>query len=220
MKRHKEPNQSRSRRGNVLAVGGALLAGAALFTVQDLAADLREANEARDALARQVQQMGGTPVAGKPGSRGDVGPSGLPGRDGADGEDGKDAPAVTPSPGASGAPGRPGADSTMPGPSGEPGQPGADSTVPGPTGPAGQPGADSTVPGPQGERGERGEKGDAGDTGPAGPAGQSCEDGYSWQTPSYDPNARICRKDGAPDPDPPPGNSQPNALDPFRRQYP
>jgi hypothetical protein len=200
VKRHKSPTQTRSRRGNVLAVGGAILAGAALFTVQDLAVDLREANEARDALARQVQQLGGTPVAGKPGSRGDVGPSGVPGRAGTDGKDGKNATPITPRPGASGAPGKPGADSTVPGRSGEPGRPGVDSTVPGPTGPAGQPGADSTVPGPQGERGE---KGDTGDTGTAGPAGQSCETGYSWQTPEYDPDARICRRDGAPPPEDP-----------------
>jgi type II secretory pathway pseudopilin PulG len=62
-------------------------------------------------------------------------------------------------------------------------------------GPQGVPGADSTVPGPQGEKGDTGERG---------PAGPSCPDGYSLQTPSYDPDALVCRKDGAPDPSPTP----------------
>ncbi|ELP67645.1 hypothetical protein STRTUCAR8_08538 [Streptomyces turgidiscabies Car8] len=69
------------------------------------------------------------------------------------------------------------------------------------------------MPGPQGERGE---KGDAGATGPA---GQSCEDGYSWQTPSYDPDARVCRRDGAPDPSESPSSKVAAGLDPRRLQY-
>ncbi|MGW2724784.1 collagen-like protein [Streptomyces sp. NPDC001492] len=103
--------------------------------------DLRDSNAARDALARQVQALGGTPVAGPPGSRGAPGktvvgargPSGPPGPSGASG---KPAPTITPSPG----------------PSGPSGAPGADSTVPGPTGPAGQDGA-SGAPGKDGSNG-------------------------------------------------------------------
>jgi hypothetical protein len=50
------------------------------------------------------------------------------------------------------------------------------------------------VAGPQGEQGPPGTDGKD---------GQSCPDGYSWQTPSYDPYAKVCRQDGAPDPEPP-----------------
>ncbi|MDX3353881.1 hypothetical protein PV703_11285 [Streptomyces sp. ME01-24h] len=34
--------------------------------------------------------------------------------------------------------------------------------------------------------------------GPQGPAGPTCPDGYSLQAPAYDPDALVCRKDGAP----------------------
>lgn len=182
-----------------------------VITMQAQGDDLRTANQARDALARQVQEMGGTPVAGEPGSRGEVGPSGAPGRDGADGAD---APTITPSPGASGAagrPGKPGADSTVPGPTGASGQPGADSTVPGPMGPAG----------PAGPTGPQGDQGPAGEDGADGAAGQSCPTGYSWQAPADDPDALICRRDGAPPPkDPGKPGLLSLGLDPTRRQYP
>ena len=86
----------------------------------------------------------------------------------------------------------------------------------GPSGPQGQQGE----PGPAGPQGERGEQGPTGDTGEQGPAGPNCPDGYSLQAPSYDPDALVCRKDGAPDPSP----SKENGglllgLDPQRRQY-
>jgi outer membrane murein-binding lipoprotein Lpp len=117
--------------------------------------------------------------------------------------------------------GPPGSDSTVPGPTGPPG---SDSTVPGPRGPAGAPGADSTVPGPAGPPGADstvpGPRGDQGAQGPPGPPGQSCPEGYSWQTPSYDQDAKVCRRDGAPDPTPPPQGPLSMALDPTRRQYP
>lgn len=166
----------------------------------------------RDALARQVQELGGTPVAGPPGLRGEpgepgvgvTGQPGVPGRDGIDGVDGDD-----------GEPGKPGATGS-PGSDGKDGVDGADSTVPGPTGPAGPQG----VQGPQGEQGARGEQGLQGEQGPAEP---ECRDGYSLQAPSYDPDALVCRKDGAPDPEPDePGNGNPQAagaLDPQRRVY-
>lgn len=148
----------------------------ALLTIATLAwvvVTMQQLAEDRDALAQQVERLGGTPVAGPPGDRGESvtgppGPSGRPGRDatpakdGRDGEDGKD-----------------GADSTVPGPTGPPGQPGADSTVPGPTGPAGQPGKD-------------------GKDGKDGQDGQSCPDGYSLQPDPDDENRLECRKDPQP----------------------
>lgn len=146
--------------------------------VSTLAGDVR-------ALRQQVEAKGGTPVAPDPAKAVEDLPDraevpvpipGPPGPKGDKGDPGKAAPTVTPSPGASGASG-----------------------ATGPQGPQGEPGADSTVPGPQGEQGPKG------DTGEQGPAGQSCPDGYSWQTPDYDPYAKVCRQDGAPDP----GNSTP-----------
>ncbi|MFC9248058.1 hypothetical protein ACFT7S_29760 [Streptomyces sp. NPDC057136] len=71
MRRHAE--RARPWLGNILTLAGALLAGAAILTVQDLAADLRDANLARDQLAQQVERLGGQPVAGPPGSRGNPG---------------------------------------------------------------------------------------------------------------------------------------------------
>lgn len=173
------------------------LRGAAVST---LAGDVR-------ALRAQVEGEGGTPVAPDPTAavedlpdRAEV-PVPIPGPPGPKGDPGADAPTITPSPGPPGAAGSDGAD-------------GADSTVPGPQGPQGVPGADSTVPGPRGEQGPKGE------TGERGPAGPACPDGYSLQAPSYDPDALVCRKDGAPDPEPGNGNGGGLlALDPTRRQY-
>lgn len=171
------------------------------------------------ALRAQVQAGGETPVAPDPtkavedledrtevpvpipgprGADGSPGPSGEPGKNGASGVPGTDGAA--------------GSDSTVPGPTGPPG---ADSTVPGPAGPTGP-------VGPQGEPGAvgpQGERGEPGATGATGPAGASCEDGFSWQTPSYDPDARVCRRDGAPDPGESPSASAGAALDPRRLQY-
>ena len=170
--------------------------------VSTLATDVRQ-------LREQVKSEGQTPVAPDPSvavddlpARAEV-PVPIPGPRGPKGDPGEPGPTITPAPGASGVPG----------------QPGADSTVPGPQGPQGEPGTDSTVPGPQGPQGERGEQG------PPGPPGQSCPDGYSWQTPDYDPYAKVCRQDGAPDPEPTNGNGNGGGLlsaglDPYRRQYP
>lgn len=153
--------------------------------VSTLAGDVR-------ALRQQLKAEGKTPVAPDPtkavpslADRAQVpvpipGPPGPPGPSGPPGEP---APTITPSPGASGVPGQPGA-------AGEPGQPGATVTgPPGATGPAG----------PAGPPGDRGEQGPQGDQGPAGPA---CPDGYSLQPPPWDPDALVCRRDGAPDPTP------------------
>lgn len=166
------------------------------------------------ALRAQVQAEGEVPVAPDPTKavedledRTEV-PVPIPGPRGADGEPG--------SPGPSGSPGRTGESGAggAPGPSGLPG-------AVGPTGPAGPAGPT----GPQGVQGEpgvmgpQGERGEKGDTGEPGRAGQSCEDGYSWQTPSWDPDARVCRRDGAPEPGESPSPSATAGLDPRRLQY-
>ena len=147
------------------------------------------------ALRQQVKAAGKTPVAPDPSKAVDD----LPAR--------AEVPVPIPGPqGPQGPPGKPAP--TITGPSGASGQPGRDSTVPGPSGAAGAPGADSTVPGPRGEKGDRGEPGPA------------CPDGYSLQAPSWDPDALVCRRDGAPQPSDSPSPSPSSlALDPQRRQY-
>ena len=142
--------------------------------VSTLAGDVR-------ALRQQVTAKGGTPVAPDPTKA----VKNLPDR----------AAVPVPIPG-------------PPGPKGDKGDPGkaAPTITPspgasgaagatGPQGPQGEPGADSTVPGPQGPQGERGEKGDP---------GPACPDGYHLEAPSYDPDALVCRRDGAADPSPTP----------------
>ncbi len=122
----------RGRKGDVLTVVGAMLLGAVLafvlVNIQDLHDELRIANQARDALASQVQGLGATPVAGQPGNRGDIGPSGPAGPVGPVGPTGK-----------TGATGKPGATGT-PGPTGASGASG----VPGATGASGAAGKDGT----------------------------------------------------------------------------
>lgn len=169
--------------------------------VSTLAGDVR-------ALREQVKAKGGTPVAPDPSKavedlpeRAEV-PVPIPGPSGPPGDRGP-----------SGSPGADGSD----GASGPSGAPGADGAV-GPAGPAG-PQGEQGVQGPQGESGPQGEQGPKGDTGERGPAGASCPDGYSWQAPSYDPDALVCRKDGAPDPGGPGNSPQAAALDPQRRVY-
>lgn len=167
--------------------------------VSVLAGDVR-------ALREQLKAEGETPVAPDPTQaiedlpdRAEV-PVPIPGPRGADGAKGEPG-----SPGPSGSPGRDGSD----GADGQPGGVGPSGPV-GPVGPVGP-------TGPAGIQGERGEKGDTGERGPAGP---ECRDGYSLQAPSYDPDALVCRKDGAPDPGPGNGNPQAEgALDPQRRVY-
>ncbi|MEH0574283.1 collagen-like protein [Streptomyces sp. B21-108] len=165
--------------------------------VSTLAGDVR-------ALRAQVQAEGATPVAPDPTKavqdlpdRAEV-PVPIPGPRGATGETG--------APGASGAPGKTGSS----GPSGAPG-------AVGPTGPAGPQGEQ----GPAGPPGPAGQDGADGTDGRDGQDGQTCPDGYSLQAPSYDPDALVCRRDGAPDPSPGNGNGQSGllALDPSRRQY-
>ena len=171
--------------------------------VSTLATDVRK-------LREQVKGEGKTPVAPDPSEAvddlpdraevpvpipGPKGDPGRPGQDGAPGADGK--------PGDDGAPGTPGQD-------GEPGEPGVD----------GAPGADG-VQGPAGPEGPQGPQGEQGPRGEKGPPGPDCPDGYSLQAPSWDPDALVCRRDGAPQPSPnDEGGLLSMALDPYRRQYP
>ena len=143
--------------------------------VSTLAGDVR-------ALRAQVQAKGGTPVAPDPAKA----VKDLPAR--------AEVPVPIPGPpGPKGDQGEPGKAAPTITPS--PGASGAAGAT-GPQGPQGEPGESITgPPGPQGEQGERGEQG---------PPGPTCPDGYSLQTPSWDPNALVCRKDGAPDPSPTP----------------
>lgn len=184
-----------SDRNYAAAVAEADLRGEALSVVSG---DVR-------ALRQQVEAAGETPVAPDPTKavddledRTEV-PVPIPGPRGPEGEPGKTGP--------SGSPGTDGAAGTD-GTSGVDGVPGAV----GPTGPQGE-------TGPVGPQGEQGEPGATGEQGPPGPAGQSCPDGYSWQTPADDPYAKVCRQDGAPDPEPSGGGLLSAGLDPTRRLY-
>lgn len=191
------------RRADVWFGLGVVAASALLawvvITMQHLSSDLRAANEARDALAAQVEQLGQKPVAGPPGSRGEPkqGPAGPTGPAGPQGK-----------PGPTGPPG-PAGPSGKPGPSGSPGADGVGETgAPGQDGAAGEAG----LPGPQGEPGPAGPAGPAGPQGPhgergergaQGPPGPACPDGYSLQPAKDDPDALVCRRtDAADDPSP------------------
>ncbi|WP_030682153.1 hypothetical protein [Streptomyces cellulosae] len=173
--------------------------------VSTLAGDVR-------VLRAQVQAAGETPKAPDPSKavedledRTRV-PVPIPGPPGPEGEPG--APGPSGSPGANGEDGSSGQD----GSAGEPGEPGATGPA-GPAGPAG-PQGDPGPAGPQGPPGENGQDGVDGTD------GQTCPDGYSLQAPSYDPDALVCRRDGAPDPEPSSGGGPLSmGLDP-RRQYP
>jgi hypothetical protein len=177
------------------------------------AAAAAEANKRGDALSTvagdvralraQVRSLGKTPVAPDPSKA----VADLPAR----------TTVPVPIPGPSGAPGRPGPSGLpgSPGASGEAGVAGSPGAV-GPTGPAGPAGpqGEQGVPGPAGQDGKDGVDGRDGTD------GQTCPDGYSLQAPDYDPDALVCRKDGAPQPgDSDTPSPQSLALDPQRRQY-
>jgi len=193
----------------LLVIGGGVLM--ALLMIQRLAheADLRGnavstlATDVRE-LRSQLQAAGETPKAPDPSKA----VKDLPAR----------AEVPVPIPGPPGAKGDKGTPGKV-GPSGSPGADGSDGV--GATGP---PGADGAV-GPEGPQGEPGPAGPQGEPGPAGADGQdgsdgqTCPDGYSLQAPSYDPDALVCRKDGAPDPSEEPSSPQAAALDPQRRVY-
>jgi hypothetical protein len=164
--------------------------------VSTLAGDVR-------ALRQQVQDSGKTPVAPDPTKAVDN----LPAR----------AEVPVPIPGPKGEPGSPGP-SGSPGKSGAAGSAGSPGAV-GPTGPAG-PGGPAGPQGEQGPAGPAGQDGTDGTDGRDGQDGQTCPDGYSLQAPSYDPDALVCRRNGAPDPG---GSETPTpqaaGLDPTRRIY-
>ncbi len=168
--------------------------------VTTLAGDVRT-------LRAQVKAAGKTPAAPDP-SRAIAGladrarvPVPIPGPPGLTGPQGKPGPAGSP-----GSPGKTGAD----GSDGAPGAPGSD----------GAPGVAGS-PGPQGPRGEPGPAGPAGKDGADGKDGrdgQVCPDGYSLQTSPSDSDALVCRRDGAPSPEPSPTASPPAVLAPDRRR--
>lgn len=155
--------------------------------VSTLAGDVR-------ALRAQVQEKGGTPVAPDPSAA----VSNLPAR----------TAVPVPIPGPPGPTGPPGSD-------GRPGSPGPT----GSPGPAGSPGVDGQPgpPGPAGPQGDPGPAGPAGADGKDGRDGQTCPDGYSLQAPSWDPDALVCRRDGAPSPSPTSTTAPPGLL-PTRRR--
>ncbi|MCX4786453.1 collagen-like protein [Streptomyces sp. NBC_01221] len=200
MRRHKSAGAERRRTDLVFTLAAAVaLAGFAFLvvTMQGLSHDLRTANEARDALAQQVERLGESPVAGPPGSRGQpgasvVGPPGPQGDQGAPGPIGPTGPV-----GPSGSPGVAGEDGAAgvgtPGPTGAPGADGQ--SVVGPAGPKGD-------TGPTGPPGADGKNGTDGKDGKDGKSGQTCPDGYSLQVPPGDPDALVCRRTGAATPTP------------------
>lgn len=175
--------------------------------VSTLAGDVR-------VLRAQVQAAGETPKAPDPSKAVE------------DLEDRARVPVPIPGPrGPAGEPGETGSRGPS-GPAGDDGQNGGDGVDGvGETGPPGSSGADGAAgpPGPQGEPGPAGPEGPAGKDGANGrdgTDGQNCPDGYSLQPPASDPDALVCRRGGAPPPDPAPEPSpQAAALDPTRREY-
>jgi hypothetical protein len=191
----------------LIALSGAAVIGWSWYT--QLADEADRRGEAVSVLASdvrvlraQVKAAGETPKAPDPSQAVDDlddrtrVPVPIPGPRGPQGEKGEPGKA-----GPSGAPGKDGEDGT-------------DSTVPGPSGPPGPAGADSTVPGPSGPPGRDGRDGADGKD------GQTCPDGYSLQAPPDDPDALVCRRDSAPEPEPTDDGPLSMALDPHRRQYP
>ncbi|MDP5310364.1 collagen-like protein [Streptomyces poriferorum] len=213
MRRHKSTGAERRRTDLVFALAAAvMLAGFAFLvvTLQGLSHDLRTANEARDALAQQVERLGESPVAGPPGSRGQpgasvIGPTGPPGDQGEPGEPGTPGPVGPTGPvGPSGSPGTDGSNGVgTTGPSGAAGTDGQ--SVVGPPGPAGPVGPK----GDTGPAGEAGQDGKDGTDGRDGADGQTCPDGYSLQPPPDDPDALICRRTNA---SPPPADQSRGLL--------
>ena len=202
-----------SRQKDAVFAAGLLLGFAAfvwvVLTMQSLNERLSVSDQARDALARQVQLLGASPVAGPPGSRGLPGQS-VTGPRGAVGEPGAVGPSGEPGPsGPSGAAG-------VPGPTGSPGAAGA-TGVQGPAGAAG----------PEGPQGPKGDAGDTGATGPQGPAGPA-PSGWSWTdglgvtytcVPDSEGSTHYsCTAGGsAPQPSPSAPTASAAALDPRRK---
>lgn len=191
---HRIDSQDREQdRRYAAAAKEANLRGTAVST---LAGDVR-------ALRQQVEAKGATPVAPDPTNAVD--------------DLSKRAEVPVPIPGPSGPAGSPGA-AGKDGPAGSPGASGVPGAV-GPTGPAGPQGVPGPA-GPQGDPGPAGADGRDGVDGRDGTDGQTCPDGYSLHAPSWDPDALVCRRDGAPEPGPSESPSSVAAgLDPRRTQY-
>jgi hypothetical protein len=147
---------------------------------------LEQARADTAALAAQVRELGGQPVAAaKPGQRGDQGPPGPQGPQGSPGPQGP--PGAPGSPGPVGVPGQsprcllepskcagPKGSAGQQGEQGKTGAPGKDGAV-GPAGPAGPQGE----PGPAGPQGPQGEAGPQGVTG-RGISSMACQDNGQW----------------------------------------
>jgi hypothetical protein len=217
--RHAQPILAQRWRSLAVAAVLLVLSGAVVLVWLRIDAEARradaladEANLRGDAvsvlagdvrvLREQIKAEGKTPAAPDPARAVDD----LPSR--------AEVPVPIPGPagprGPPGAPGSPGPAVTgSPGPSGAQGEPGA--TVTGPPGPAG----------PTGPAGPPGPAGQDGKDGTDGRDGQTCPDGYSLQAPADDPDALICRRDGAPqpsDPSPSPTSSPLLGLPAERRR--
>lgn len=216
---HRRPDVlARRWRGFALAAALLVLSGAVVLVwlridhadqrASDLAAEADRRGDAVTTLATNVRTLraqitakGGTPAAPDPGdavedlpARAEVpvpipGPPGPKGATGDRGPAGPTGPVATPSPGPSGAAGRDGSDSTVPGPAG-------------PVGPVG-PKGDTGSAGPPGADGKNGVDGRDGKN------GQTCPDGYSLQAQPGDPDALVCRRDGA---EPPSSGSRKGLL--------
>lgn len=155
------------------------------------------------ALAAQVRELGGQPVAtAKPGQRGDQGPPGPQGPQGVPGPQGP--------PGAPGSPGPVGVTGQSPrcllepskcvGPKGSAGEQGeqgkqgqqGEPGKAGPAGPQGEPGAPGET-GPQGPAGPQGDQGPAGPTGAQGRgiADTDCLEDGTWRISYTDGTSQI-----------------------------
>lgn len=208
MSDHASPVRSRRRTDAwyalaVLAAVGVL--AWIVITMQQLSQSLRTANDARDALARQVQGLGHQPIAGPPGSRGDPGQS-VTGPRGPQGEPGPVGPTGPVGPigptGQTGQTGIPGVSIT--------GAPGTAGQV-GPTGPVGPTGA----PGAPGKDGATGADGAPGKNGTNGqpPSGWTYTDPQGIQyrcdpVDNFDPNTPRykCSPVASPSPSPSPAS--------------
>lgn len=146
--------QRPSVRGTAFVLALLVVAAAVAVLIGSVARQseqLSDAEQHREELSRQVENLGGTPIPPPTGSPmpGPPGPTGSPGRPGLPGDDGSD--------GSQGPPGEPGADGAD-GSDGAPGVDGSDGGA-GERGPAG----------PTGPPGDRGPEGPQGPPGPPGP---------------------------------------------------
>lgn len=164
--------------------------------VEVLASDVRT-------LRAQIESSGQVPAVPDPAVRegvpAGIGPAGPPGPPGQS-IVGPPGPAGPPGQSVTGPPGPAGQSVTGPPGVSVAGPPGADGVSV--TGPPGEPGKDGVdgKDGKDGVDGAPGAPGEPGPVGPSGPPGPSCPEGYSLAAPSWDRDALVCRRDGAPPP--------------------